>query len=85
MGVMLQDIALLFPRGFILRVVLPLYFVELHQIISSHSFLSVQDLDGMLDISQIRLEGKSFNFHNFIQDPQTLLQLRYVEHIMYRR
>ena len=85
MGVMLQDIALLFPCGVILRVVLPLNFVEFHHIVPCHSLLFVQDLDGMLNIHQVRLEGNSFNFHNFIRYPQTFIQLRYVEHIVYHR
>ena len=84
-GVMLQDIVLLFPRGFILRVVLPLNFVELHHTIYSHSFFFVQDLDRMLNICQVRLEGKTFNFHSFIRHLQTFLQLGDVKHIMYRR
>ena len=82
---MLQYMALLFPRGLILRVVLPLHLVELHHIVPYHSFLFVQDFDRVLNISQIHLEGKPFNFNSFIRDPQTFLQLRYMKHIVYRR
>ena len=84
MGVMLQDIALLFPRGFILRVVLPLHLIELHHTVPCHSFLFIQDFDRVLNISQIRLEWKSFNFYSLIRDLQAFLQLRYMEHIVYR-
>jgi len=84
-GVILQYIALLLPRGFILWVVLPLHLVELHHIVPCHSFLFIQDFDRVLNISQIRLEWKSFNFYSFIRDPQTFLQLWDVKHIVYHR
>jgi len=67
MGVMLQYISLMFPRGLILGVVSPLRLVELYLTVSGHSFFLVQDFDRVLNISQIRLEGKPFNFHSFIR------------------
>ena len=82
---MLQYICLLFPCGLILRVVLPLHHVELYHTISSNFFFFIQDFDRVLNISQIRLEGKTFNFHSFIRHLQTFLQLGDVKHIMYRR
>ena len=84
-GVMLQYISLMFPHGLILRVVLPLHLVELYHTVSGHSFFLIQDFDRVLNISQIRLEGKPFNFHSFIRHPQTFLQLGDVKHIMYHR
>ena len=67
MGVMLQYISLMFPHGLILGVVLPMHLVELYHNVSGHSFFLVQDFDKVLNIHQIRLEGKPFNFHSFIR------------------
>ena len=72
-GIILQDITFLLPHCFVLRVILPLNFIELRHTVSSHSFFFVQDLDMMLNIRQVGLEGKSFKFHHFIGDLQAFL------------
>ena len=79
---MLQDIALLFLSSFVLRMILPLDFIKFHHFVSSDSFFFIQDFEGMLNVRKIRLERKSFNFHHFIGNSQTLFQLEDMENIM---
>jgi hypothetical protein len=47
-----------FPSSFILSVVTPLYFAHLYHLISCNSSQSVQNLDGILSISQVILNTK---------------------------
>jgi hypothetical protein len=66
MGIILDDIILLFPSGFVLRMVLPLDFIEPHHFILSDSFLLIKYLDKMLNIGKIRLEREPLNLHYFL-------------------
>ena len=49
-GVMLEYVALLFPRGFIFRMILPLHLVEFYHSVPGHSLLLIQDFDRALHI-----------------------------------
>ena len=79
---MLQNITLLFLSGFILRMILPLDFIEFHYVVPSDSLFFIPDFDRMLNIRKTRLERKSFNFHHLIGTSQTLFQLGNMENIM---
>jgi hypothetical protein len=60
-----------FPSSFIFSVVTPLYFAHLYHLISCNSSQSVQNLDRVLNISQVILNTKVF--HWLLRYPKALL------------
>jgi hypothetical protein len=63
----------------------PLYLIELESFSSGNSVLLIQDLNRVLRVCQVRFKDNICYFNGSIEDPKTLLQLRYMEHIMYSR
>jgi hypothetical protein len=75
----------MFPRGFIFRVFIPLYLVELSSLVACDSVLLVENLDGMGLVGQVRFQWNGVFDNHISQRFQTSFELGDVEHIMYSR
>jgi hypothetical protein len=75
----------MFSRGFIFRVIIPLYLLELSSLFVCDSVLLVKNLDGMGLVGQVEFQWNGA-FDDYIsQRFQTSFELGDVEHIMYSR
>jgi hypothetical protein len=80
----LQEL-LMFPRGFVFRVVIPLDLVEPSSLVACDSGLLVENLDGICLICQIRFQWDGvFNNHSS-QRLQTSFELGDMKHIVHSR
>jgi hypothetical protein len=73
----------MFPRGFIFRVIIPLYLVDLSSLVMCDSVLLVENLDGMGLVGQVRFQWDGVLNNHISQRFQTSFELGDVEHIMY--
>jgi hypothetical protein len=77
----LQEL-LMFPSGFIFRVVIPFDLVELSSLVARDSVLLVKNLDGMCLVCQIRFQQDGVFDNNIDWSLQTSLDLGDMKHIM---
>jgi hypothetical protein len=64
-GVVGSQEVFMFPCGFVFRVIIPLYLVELSSLVTCDSVLLVKNLDGMGLVGQVRFQWNGV-LHNHI-------------------
>jgi hypothetical protein len=72
----------MFPRGFVFRVIIPLYLIELSSLVVCDSVLSVRNLNGMGLVGQVGFQWNGVFDNNIGQRFQTSFELGDVEDIM---
>jgi hypothetical protein len=75
----------MFPCGFIFRVIIPLYLVELSSLVTCDLVLLVENLDGMGLVGQAGFQWNGVFDNHISQRSYTSLELGDVKHIMYSR
>jgi hypothetical protein len=65
----------MFPRGFIFRVIIPLYLVEPSSLVARESVLLVENLDGMGLVGQIGFQWNGIFNNNIGRRFQTSFEL----------
>jgi hypothetical protein len=73
----------MFPRGFVFRVIIPLYLVEPSSLVTCDSVLLVKNLDGTGLVGQVGFQRISVLHNHITRRVQTSFELGDVEHIMY--
>jgi hypothetical protein len=73
---------LMFPRGFVFGVIIPLDLVELNSLLACDSVLLVENLNGIYLICQIRFQWDGVFNNNLGQRLQTSFELKDMKHIM---
>jgi hypothetical protein len=82
LGLVGPDELLMFPRGFVFRVVIPLDLVELSSHVACNSVFLVRNLDGICLVRQIRFELDGVFDNHIYRRLQTSLELGDVKYIM---
>jgi hypothetical protein len=85
LGVVGSQEFLMFPRGSIFGVVIPLDLVEPSCLFACDSVLLVENLDGICLVCQIRVQWDGVFDNNISQRLQTSFELGDMEHIMNSR
>jgi hypothetical protein len=75
----------MFPRGFVFRVIILLYLIELSSLVACDSILLVENLDGTGLVGQVGFQRNGVLHNHISQRLQTSFELGDVEHIMYSR
>jgi hypothetical protein len=70
-----SELFFVLPGSFILRVVTPLNFAHLNNLITSHSLCHIQNLNQPLTVCQITSQVKLFHEQLLLWDSQTFLEL----------
>jgi hypothetical protein len=73
----------MFPRGFVFRVIIPLYLVEPSSLVACDSILLVENFDGMGLVGQVRFQWNGVFDNHISRRFQTSFELGDVEHIVY--
>jgi hypothetical protein len=73
------------PGSFLFSMLVPLYLIEFKNPFLGDPVLLIQNSNGMFEISQIRFQGNIHHIDGSIRNPKALLQLRYMEHVVYCR
>jgi hypothetical protein len=73
----------MFPRGFVFRVIIPLYLVKPSSLIVHDSVLLVENIDGMGHVGQVGFQWNGVFDNQVYRWFQTSFELGDVEHIMY--
>jgi hypothetical protein len=76
---------LMFPCGFIFRVIIPLELLELSSLVVSDSVLLVKHLDGIYLVCQIRFQWDGIFNNNINRRLQISFELGDMKHIMHSR
>jgi hypothetical protein len=76
---------LMFPRGFVFGVVIPLDLVEPSSLVVCDSVLLVENLDGMCLVCQIRFQWDGVFDNNIGRRLQTSFELGDMKHIVHSR
>jgi hypothetical protein len=73
------------PGSFLFSMLVPLYLIEFKNPFSGDPVLLIQNSNGMFEISQIWFQGNIHHIDGSIRNPKALIQLRYMEHVVYCR
>jgi hypothetical protein len=73
------------PGCFFLRVVIPSDFAHSDGLPSGDSVCGLKDLRWLLNVGQVLLDFKTFNWQLLLWHTQALLQLRHMKDIMHNR
>jgi hypothetical protein len=73
----------MFPRGFVFRVIIPLYLVELSSLVVCDSVLLVDNFDGMGLVGRVEFQWNGVFDNHTSRRFHTSFELRDVKHIMY--
>jgi hypothetical protein len=73
----------MFPRGFIIEVIIPFYLVEPSSLVACDSVLLVKNLDGMGLVGQVGFQRNGVFNNHISQRFQMSFELGDVEHIVY--
>jgi hypothetical protein len=85
LGVVELQEFLMFPRGFIFRVIIPLDLVELSSLVTCDSVLLVENLDQICLVCQIWFQWDGVFDNNIGRMLHISFELGHMKHIMYPR
>src|SRR3954467_2057889 len=83
LGILRTEMIFTLPRCLLLRVMCPLHLEELDGLVTSLALGRVKNTDWTLRVRKIRTQLDLAQVNSLLWLLETLLQLRYVEHIMH--